>query len=92
MNCDNIKCEIENGETILGIELGSTRIKAVLIGSDHSPIASGAHGWNNTLKNGVWTYSMDEVWSGLQDAYASLKKDVMQKPTIRHSPLIHRMA
>lgn len=79
MNCDNIKREIENGETILGIELGSTRIKAVLIGSDHSPIASGAHGWNNTLKNGVWTYSMEEVWSGLQDAYASLKKDVMQK-------------
>ena len=83
MNIDNIKREIENGETILGIELGSTRIKAVLIGSDHSPIASGAHGWNNTLKNGVWTYSMDEVWSGLRDAYASLKNEVMQKYSVK---------
>ena len=54
---------IQSGKTALGIEFGSTNIKAVLIGPDHSPIASGSHGWENRLENGVWTYSLDDVWS-----------------------------
>lgn len=70
---------IENGETVLGIELGSTRIKAVLIGRDHEPIASGSHAWENKLENGIWTYSLEDVWSGLQDCYRDLKDDVQKK-------------
>ena len=57
---------------VLGIEFGSTRIKATLIGSDFSPIASGSHQWENRLDNGVWTYSEEEIWSGLADAYSDL--------------------
>lgn len=68
--------EIKAGKTALGIEFGSTRIKAVLIGSDHKPIASGGHDWENQLENGVWTYSLESVKLGLQDAYAKLVKDV----------------
>ena len=70
---------ITSGQAVLGIELGSTRIKAVLIGPDHAPIASGDHGWENRYENGVWTYHMDDVWAGLQDAYASLCADVAEK-------------
>ena len=55
---------IASGQAVLGIELGSTRIKAVLIGPDHAPIASGDHGWRNRYENGVWTYHMDDVWRG----------------------------
>ena len=51
----NVKEVIESGRAVLGIELGSTRIKAVLIGEDHAPIASGDHGWGNRLENGNWT-------------------------------------
>ena len=65
--------------TALGIELGSTRIKAVLIDEDHIPIASGSHEWENQLVNGVWTYSMEAVASGIQDCYAGLKRDVKEK-------------
>ena len=64
---------------VLGIELGSTRIKAVLIGPDHTPIASGDHGWENRYEDGVWTYHMDDVWAGLQDAYRKLCADVEAK-------------
>ena len=64
------------GKAVLGMELGSTRIKAVLIGPDHAPIASGDHTWENRLENGVWTYHLSDVWTGVQDAYANLKKDV----------------
>ena len=67
---------IENGRAVLGIELGSTRIKAVLIGSGYQPIASGGYGWENRLENGVWTYPLDEVWSGLQASFAELRKEV----------------
>ena len=76
MECKEI---ITSGRAVLGIELGSTRIKAVLIGPDHAPIASGDHGWENRYENGVWTYHMDDVWAGLQDAYASLCADVAEK-------------
>ena len=56
---DNIKKAIQSGETILGIELGSTRIKAVLIAPDHTPIASGSHNWENRLENNIWTYRLE---------------------------------
>lgn len=54
------KC-ISEGKAVLGIEFGSTRIKAVLIDDKHAPIASGAHDWENRLENGIWTYSLDEI-------------------------------
>ena len=60
----------------LGIELGSTRIKAVLIDRDHKPVAQGGHEWENQLVDGIWTYSMDAVWTGLQDAYADLVRNL----------------
>ena len=72
----NVKEEIESGRAVLGIELGSTRIKAVLIGEDHAPIASGDHEWENRLENGNWTYSLDDIWSGLRDSYKNLAADV----------------
>ena len=69
--------ELKN--TVLGIELGSTRIKAVLLNEKHIPVASGSHVWENRLENGVWTYSMDAIHSGLQACYADLKRDVKKK-------------
>ena len=67
---------IQNGRAILGIELGSTRIKAVLIDADNNPIAQGSHTWENQLVDGLWTYSEDAIWTGLQDCYADLRKNV----------------
>ena len=69
------KC-IAEGKAVLGIEFGSTRIKAVLIDDNHAPIASGAHDWENRLENGIWTYSLDDIWTGLQDCYSKLAADV----------------
>ena len=69
--------ELKN--TVLGIELGSTRIKAVLIDEQHVPIASGDFEWENQLINGVWTYSMDMVHTGLQTCFARLREDVKAK-------------
>lgn len=67
---------ITQGRAVLGIELGSTRIKACLIGDDPSEvIASGSHEWENQLVDGVWTYALDDVWAGLQAAYADLVAD-----------------
>ncbi|MBK7450673.1 MAG: FGGY-family carbohydrate kinase [Anaerolineales bacterium] len=79
MDNNEIKKAIESGKTALGIELGSTRIKAVLIAEDHSPIASGSHEWENQYENGVWTYSLEAAWNGLQDCYRNLSKDVSEK-------------
>ena len=79
MDQSDIKKAIESGKTALGVEFGSTRIKAVLIGEDHSPIASGSHEWENRHENGVWTYSLEDVWSGLQDSYRMLKNQVLEK-------------
>ena len=73
---DEIRNQIEAGKTILGIEFGSTRIKAVLIAEDNTPVASGAHDWENRLENGIWTYSLDDIWNGLQDCYRDLSEDV----------------
>lgn len=70
---------IVNGKTALGIEFGSTRIKAVLVGEDNAPIASGNHEWENRLENNIWTYSLEDIWNGLQDSYQNMKKDVEEK-------------
>ncbi|MDE7060134.1 MAG: ATPase, partial [Lachnospiraceae bacterium] len=72
----DVKTALETGKTVLGIELGSTRIKAVLIDENNTPIASGSHDWENRYENGVWTYSLDDIWTGLQDAYTNLAADV----------------
>ncbi|MBQ2581585.1 MAG: hypothetical protein II574_08160 [Ruminococcus sp.] len=64
--------QIESGKTSIGIEFGSTRIKAVMIGEDYSPIASGTHDWQNRLEGGIWTYTAEDITLGLQDAYKNL--------------------
>lgn len=79
MNKDLMKRFIEEGKASLGIEFGSTRIKAILIGEDKSPVASGSHDWENRLENGIWTYSLEDVWTGLQDCYQSLAEDVKKQ-------------
>ena len=70
---------IQQGKAILGIEFGSTRIKAVLVDLENNPIAQGSHEWENQLVDGLWTYSVEAIWYGLQDCYADLRKDVMAK-------------
>jgi sugar (pentulose or hexulose) kinase len=69
---------ITEGRTALGIELGSTRIKAVLTGPDHVPVAVGSHDWENEFVDRTWTYSLESVWSGLQQCYAALAEEVQQ--------------
>ena len=76
---DKIKQAIINAETALGIELGSTRIKAVLIDEANEPLASGSFDWENSYENGIWTYPIEKVWEGLQGAFAALKKNVNEK-------------
>ena len=75
----DIREAVVNGQTTLGIELGSTRIKAVLIDDSYKVIASGSWDWENQLENGVWTYSLEQVWEGLQGSYKALKEDVKKK-------------
>ena len=70
---------INSGKTSLGIELGSTRIKAVLLGENNEPIATGGHDWENSYIDGVWTYSLEEVWEGVQNSYKSMAADVKEK-------------
>ncbi|MCQ2113999.1 MAG: FGGY-family carbohydrate kinase [Bacteroidaceae bacterium] len=70
---------IQAGKAVLGIEFGSTRIKAVLIDDENKPIAQGSHTWENLLIDNLWTYSIDEVWSGLQSCYGSLRDDVKKQ-------------
>ena len=78
MDRSDIQKAIENGKTALGIEFGSTRIKAVLIGENHSPIASGSHEWENRYENGIWTYSLEDIWTGLQGSYRQLSNEVLE--------------
>ena len=84
---DSKQAIIEN-KTSLGIELGSTRIKAVLIDGDHAPIAAGGHDWENKLETmnagkagsvNIWTYSLDDVWTGLQNCFRNLALDVKKR-------------
>jgi sugar (pentulose or hexulose) kinase len=79
MNRNDTRKAIESGKTVLGIEFGSTRIKAVLIGEDHRPVASGSYDWENRYENGLWSYSLEDVWTGLQESYRQLSKDVSEK-------------
>ncbi|HJE15487.1 MAG TPA: ATPase, partial [Lapidilactobacillus dextrinicus] len=74
-----IKDEIITGQTALGIEMGSTRIKAVLLGSNHEVIASGSYAWENQLIDGSWTYSLEQVWTGIQASYSELRTTVEAK-------------
>lgn len=73
------KEDILAGKTALGIEFGSTRIKAILIGEDNTPIASGSHDWENQLVDNIWTYSLKAIWTGLQDCYKNLAEDVKKQ-------------
>ena len=72
--------------TYLGIELGSTRIKAVLIDESFAPVASGSHDWENKLENGYWTYSLDDIHNGIRSCFAALAEDVKNKYGV---PLTH---
>src|SRR5580700_11060841 len=78
MNRNDTQKAIQSGKTVLGIELGSTRIKALLIGEDHTPIASGSYDWENRYENGIWSYRLEDVWTGLQESYRKLSKEVFE--------------
>ena len=70
---------ISSGKAVLGLELGSTRIKAVLIAPDNSSLASGSHGWENSQLDGIWTYPLEEVWRGIASGFADLKAEVKKE-------------
>ena len=76
---NEIRKSIETGKTAIGIELGSTRIKTVLIDETNAPVASGSYDWENSYINNIWTYSLEEVWKGLQGSYADMIADVKAK-------------
>jgi len=79
MDIEKTKQAILQGKTALGIEFGSTRIKAILIDQQSNPIASGSHTWENRFENGLWTYSESDIWSGLQHCYSEMAQDVKNK-------------
>ncbi len=76
---DKIKSIIDEGKSYLGIELGSTRIKAVLIDESGEVLASGGHSWENKFENGYWTYALDDVWNGISNCVDKLYKDIENK-------------
>ena len=76
---NNAKSIIENGESILGLELGSTRIKSVLTDPDGRPLASGEYNWESSSVDGIWTYGIDEIWAGVAACFACVRKDVKEK-------------
>jgi len=78
MNQSDTRQAIASGNTVLGIEFGSTRIKAVLIGADHAPIASGSYEWENRYEDGIWTYSLADVWTGLRAGYRELADEILK--------------
>ena len=80
---NDIASFVSAGKASLGIEFGSTRIKAVLVGPDFAPVAQGAFDWENRLEDGVWTYHDDEIWAGLRAAYAALAADMEKKHGVR---------
>ena len=80
MSVNEAKTAILNNKTALGIEFGSTRIKAVLVDEKYNPIASGSYEWENRYENGVWTYSLDDIHEAdYRDSYSDLVKDVQEK-------------
>ena len=76
---EDIVKALNAGDTALGLELGSTNIKAVLVDSEARVIAEGSYGWENQLVDGIWTYALAEVWKGIQSCYAELSADVQTK-------------
>ena len=70
---------MELGKTVLGIEFGTTRIKAVLLDEEHRPLASGVHRWENSFVDGIWTYPLSQVDEGLRACFADLRRDVREK-------------
>ena len=76
---ETAKEAIKAGKAVLGIEFGSTRIKAVLVDGSHTPIAMGTYDWENRLENNIWTYSLEDIRKGLQGCYKSLADDVEAK-------------
>ena len=70
---------IESGQTALGIELGSTRIKAVLIDLEGHVLAVGFHDWENSFVNGIWTYSLEDIHTGIRSCYTSLRKNIEEQ-------------
>ena len=76
---EEIRKAITSGQAILGIELGSTRIKAVLIDVDKAPVASGSYDWENKYVDHIWTYDMEDIWAGLQGCYRDLVKNVEEE-------------
>ena len=80
---ENLKQFLEEGRGILGIEFGSTRIKAVVIDDHFQPVLSGGHNWENRLSDGIWTYTMEDIHSGLQDAYRELQNHAREQADAR---------
>src|ERR1700739_2385847 len=78
MNRNDTQKAIKSGKTVLGIELSSTRIKALLIGEDERPSASGSYDWENRYENGIWSYNLEDVWTGLQESYRKLSQEVFE--------------
>lgn len=70
---------IAQGRTVLGIELGSTRIKAVLMDNNFVPIATGAHDWENRYIDNIWTYTLDDIWQGIQGSYRNLSENIKKQ-------------
>ncbi|MCX7842583.1 MAG: FGGY-family carbohydrate kinase [Clostridia bacterium] len=79
LELNDIKNAIINGQTTLGIELGSTRIKAVLIDENNRPIASGGYDWENSHVDNIWTYSLEDIWKGVQGSYQKMAGNVAEK-------------
>lgn len=77
-NVETIRQMIDEGRAVVGIEFGSTRIKAVMIGEDHVPVASGSHDWENRLDGHIWTYTLDDIWQGLRACYSDMVRDVKE--------------
>ena len=70
---------IASGQSVLGLEFGSTRIKAVIVDEKGTPIATGGYNWENKLVNNIWTYDMDDIWKGMTGCYSDLKKNVKEQ-------------
>jgi sugar (pentulose or hexulose) kinase len=79
LELSNIKNSIIICKTVIVIELGSSRIKEVLIDENNTPIASGSHDWENKYVNNIWTYGLDDIWTGVQDSYKKMAEDVKEK-------------
>lgn len=79
LDVQNTKKMIEEGRAVLGIEFGSTRIKAVLINEQNEPVASGSHDWENRLDNDIWTYTQEDIWTGLRESYQTMAYDVEER-------------